>query len=697
MTHSTTTVDHRRILVIDDNRSIHDDFRKILAPAKTADDALKAAEAALFGTATPAQSSSQTFTIDTASQGEEGLQMVKRALNEGQPYAMAFVDVRMPPGWDGIETTRQIWQVCPDMQIVICTAYADCCWSDVQEQIKPRDRMLILKKPFDIIEVLLLAISLTEKSRLLLESKSHLQDLEQRVKLRTQELEASQLAAHEKASLLELSRDAILVCGLDHRVTYWNKSAERLYVWTSAEAVGRLVTDLKDQNSETFQQACDKVIQTGEWDGELQQVGKDGRKLIVEGRWTLLRDAAGQPLSILSVNTDITERKKVEDQLLRAQRMESLGTLAGGIAHDLNNALTPIMMSIELLKIQEQDPLRMGVLATIENSARRGADMVRQVLSFSRGVEGQRVEVQAGHLLKGIEKIVNETFVKNIRVRCDIPADLWVVQGDPTQIHQMLLNLCVNARDAMPNGGTINLRAANHLLEEQCAAMIAGAKPGPYLLIELEDTGTGMPPEVIDRIFEPFFTTKELGKGTGLGLSSALAIIKSHQGFIRVSSELDKGSLFQVYLPAQMGGGINPPPPVTAEMTRGNGELVLLIDDEDALRKITGQTLESFGYQVLPAADGVEASTLYATHKDKIAVVLTDMMMPVMDGPATIQVLMRMNPQVRIIAASGLNVKDMVARATSAGVKHFIPKPYTAETLLRMLHTVLNSQTTTPL
>ena len=695
MTQTSTTATNRRILVIDDNRSIHDDFRKILAPAVTSVDALAAAEAALFGTPQQTQTAAQTFTIDTASQGEEGLQMVKRALDEGQPYAMAFVDVRMPPGWDGIETTRQIWQVCPDMQIVICTAYADCCWSEVQEQIKPRDRMLILKKPFDIIEVLQLAISLTEKSRLLLESKSHLQDLEERVKLRTQELEASQLAAYEKASLLELSRDAILVCGLDHRVTYWNKSAERLYGWTAAEAIGRLVTELKDQSSEVFQQACDKVIQTGEWDGELQQVGKDGRKIVVEGRWTLLRDAAGQPRSMLVINTDITERKKVEEQLLRAQRMESLGTLAGGIAHDLNNALTPIMMSIELLKLQEQDALRLGVLATIENSARRGADMVRQVLSFSRGVEGQRVEVQAGHLLKGIEKIANETFVKNIRVCSDIPADLWVVLGDPTQIHQMLLNLCVNARDAMPNGGTIKLGASNHLLDEQCAAMIAGAKPGPYLLIELEDTGTGMPPEVIDRIFEPFFTTKELGKGTGLGLSSALAIIKSHQGFIRVSSELDKGSKFQVYLPAQMEQGTSQPPPIPVEMTRGNGELVLLIDDEDAVRRITGQTLESFGYQVLPAADGVEASTLYATHKDKIAVVLTDMMMPVMDGPATIHVLMRMNPQVRIIAASGLSVKDMVAKATSAGVKHFIPKPYTAETLLRMLHTVLHTQPTT--
>lgn len=697
MIHTTTTAAHRRILVIDDNRSIHDDFRKILAPVGAADNGLEADEAALFGSPVQAQTVRQTFTIDTASQGEEGLQMVKNAQAEGLPYAMAFVDVRMPPGWDGIETTRQIWQVCPDMQIVICTAYADCCWSEVQEQIKPRDRMLILKKPFDIIEVLQLAISLTEKSRLLLESKSHLQDLEQRVKLRTQELEASKLAAHEKASLLELSRDAILVCGLDHRITYWNKSAERLYGWTAAEAIGRLVTEIKDQNSEVFEQAFGKVMQAGEWDGELQQVGKDGRKLIVEGRWTLLRDAAGHPRSILVINTDITERKKVEEQLLRAQRMESLGTLAGGIAHDLNNALTPIMMSIELLKLHEHDAMRLGVLATIENSARRGADMVRQVLSFSRGVEGQRVEVQAGHLLKGIEKIANETFHKNIRVSSDIPANLWIVLGDPTQIHQMLLNLCVNARDAMPNGGTLKLSAGNLMLDEQCAAMIAGAKPGPYLFIELEDSGTGMPPDVVDRIFEPFFTTKELGKGTGLGLSSALAIIKSHQGFIRVSSELDKGSKFQVYLPAQMVEGVNMPPPLQNEMPRGNGELVLLIDDEEPVRHITGQTLESFGYRVLPAADGVEASTLYATHKEQISVVLTDMMMPVMDGPATIQVLMRMNPKVRIIAASGLSVKDMVARAANAGVTHFIPKPYTAETLLRMLHTVLNMQRTTSL
>ena len=689
--YTNTTPINRRILVIDDNRSIHDDFRKILAPPQAADDSLHAAEAALFGSAITTRQP-ETFTIDAASQGEEGLQMVKSALAEGNPYAMAFVDVRMPPGWDGIETTRQIWQVCPDMQIVICTAYADCSWSEVQEQIKPRDRMLILKKPFDIIEVLQLAISLTEKSRLLVESKSHLEDLELRVQQRTQELEASRLAAHEQASLLDLARDAILVCGLDHRITYWNKSAERVYGWTAAEAVGRLVSEIKGHDDEDFQQACDTVLQNGEWDGELTQIGKDGKKRVVEGRWTLLRDAAGEPRSILAINTDITERKKVEDHLLRVQRMESIGTLAGGIAHDLNNALTPILMSIELLKMQEQDARKTGILSTIENSAKRGADMVRQVLSFARGVEGQRLEVQAGHLLKDIEKIANETFLKNIQVRSDIPAGLWVVQGDPTQIHQMLLNLCVNARDAMPRGGTLNLSASNQLLDEQCTTMMTGAKPGPHLLLEVEDTGTGMPPEVMDRMFEPFFTTKELGKGTGLGLSSAMAIILSHHGMVHVESEPGKGSKFQVYLPAQMAtGSDDDAPPTPVELPRGHGELVLLIDDEDAVRHITGQTLESFGYRVLPASDGVEASTLYAARKAEIDIVLTDMMMPVMDGPATIQVLMRMNPQVRIIAASGLGAKDMVAKATNAGVKHFIPKPYSAETLLNTLSSVLHA------
>ncbi|MEN3942589.1 PAS domain S-box protein [Prosthecobacter sp. SYSU 5D2] len=493
----------------------------------------------------------------------------------------------------------------------------------------------------------------------------------------------------EQAALLDKAQDAILVRDLEHHILYWNQSAERLYGWTAEEALGRSIQELLYNEPKAFIAATQQTIATGEWTGELQQMKKNGQTLTVECRWTLVRDDAGQPRSILAINTDISERKKLEQQFLRAQRMESIGTLAGGIAHDLNNVLSPIMMSIDLLKLTETDPQRLGILSTIESSTKRGADMVKQVLSFARGMEGQQVEVEVLPLLREVEKIANETFLKNIEVRSKFPADLWTVEGDPTQLHQVLVNLCVNARDAMPQGGTLTLSASNLRMDEHYVAMNLDAKVGPYVAIHVEDTGTGMSPEVMDRIFEPFFTTKELGKGTGLGLSTTIAIIKSHGGFVRVYSELGVGTRFHVYLPAHTHVRVNEAKAVIEELPRGNGELVLLVDDEAAVRQITRQTLEAFGYRVMLASDGAEATAHYATHRDEIAIVLTDMMMPVMDGPTMIPVLMRINPEVRIIAASGLNANGMVAKAANAGVKHFIPKPYTAETLLKTLKAVL--------
>jgi PAS domain S-box-containing protein len=493
----------------------------------------------------------------------------------------------------------------------------------------------------------------------------------------------------DQAALLDEAREAIILRDLQDRILYWNKGAERIYGWGSEEVVGAGSGDPRyHQHSEQFEQAKRAVMKAGEWAGELRHTTKDGREIIVESRWTLVRDERDEPKSILAINTDVTERKKVEAQLLRAQRMESIGTLAGGIAHDLNNILSPILMSIQMLQLKVEDPTASQWLELLQTNAERGADMVRQVLSFARGVEGERVTLQPKHLVKEVVKILKDTLPKSIEIKCDVPPDLWTVSADATQVHQVLMNLCVNARDAMPQGGELFIRAENVTLDEAYARMHIEAKPGRFVMLTVSDTGLGMMPEVLNRIFEPFYTTKEVGKGTGLGLSTAMTIVRSHGGFINVYSEPHKGTRFAVYLPAaEAAAGRSERKRL--DMPEGHGELILVVDDEEAIRQITKGTLETFGYRVLVAGDGTEAVALYAQNRDEVAVVLTDMMMPFMDGPATIRALQKMNPRVRVIAASGLAANDKAAEAASVGVHAFLPKPYTAEKLLKTLAEIL--------
>jgi len=502
------------------------------------------------------------------------------------------------------------------------------------------------------------------------------------------------------AMAVEQCLEAVVITDPQARIVYVNPAFERCTGYSREEATGQNARFLKSgKHDAAFYADMWATLSRGDaWEGRFINRKKDGSTYEEEAHISTIRDAGGRIVNYVAVKRDITERLKNERLALRSQRMESIGTLAGGIAHDLNNVLAPIMMSIELLKIKETDPKRLSMLATIGTSAKRGAAMVRQVLSFARGVEGEQAEVHMTRLLAEIEKISNETFLKSVRVQADIQEDLWTVQGDATQLHQVLLNLCVNARDAMPEGGTLTLTASNVVLDRHYAGMNSEAKQGPYIVIQVEDTGTGMPPEVIDRIFEPFFTTKELGKGTGLGLSTSMAIIKSHGGFVRVYSEVGVGTKFRIHLPALEGARSAESTSIIEEneLPRGCGELILVIDDESAIRQIAQHTLEAFGYRVLLACDGAEAVALYASHKHEVGAVITDMMMPIVDGPSTIQVLMRMNPQVRIVAASGLNANSMVARAASVGVKHFISKPYSAETLLKTMRDLLKEPVTPP-
>ncbi len=500
----------------------------------------------------------------------------------------------------------------------------------------------------------------------------------------------TQQKIREQAALLDITKDAIFVRDLQNQILFWNKGAENLYGWQAEDVMGKYAEEIFDQETSLEIEAALKiVVESGSWQGELRKLCKDGKEIIIASRWTLMRDGADLPKSILTVDTDITEKKQLESQLLRAQRLESLGTLASGISHDLNNIFTPILTVAQLLpmKLNNLDERSQQMLKLLESNAKRGADLVQQILSFARGSEGKRTIVQLSHLIEDIKQIIKQTFPKSINLNIDIAPDLLTVVGDGTQLHQVLMNLCLNARDAMPNGGNLSIYANNICIDANFARMHIEARVNSYVLITIADTGVGIPPEIIDRIFDPFFTTKDVGKGTGLGLSIAMGIINSHGGFLEVSSEVGLGSLFQLYLSSSDGTTIQAVDEM--ELLTGQGELILVVDDEAAITQITKTTLEIHNYRVLTAQDGIEALALYTQHKNDIRVVLMDIMMPSMAGATAIRTLQRMNPQVQIIAMSGLVSAEALAQATGTGIQGFLPKPFSAKELLNILQGVL--------
>ncbi|MBX9257876.1 response regulator [Desmonostoc muscorum CCALA 125] len=495
----------------------------------------------------------------------------------------------------------------------------------------------------------------------------------------------------EQAALLDVTTDAISVRDLNNQILFWNKGAETLFGWRTTEAIGKSVSELLfDEASPEIEAALLEVISKGKWQGELTKLSKTGKEILVGTRWSLVCDEQGKPKSILTVDTDITEKKHLEAQLFRAQRLESIGTLASGIAHDLNNILTPILAGAQLLplKFPDADERTRHLLEILEINAKRGADLVKQVLSFARGVEGKRITLQLKHLIMEVAKILKETFPKSIEITTDVAQDLWMVSGDSTQLHQVLMNLCVNARDAMPNGGSLRISAENLFIDENYARMNLEAKVGFYTVITVSDTGVGIPGEILDRIFEPFYTTKDVGQGTGLGLSTVLGIIKSHGGFVNVYSEPGSGTSFKVYLPAVEG--METLIPEDSIPQTGHGELILVVDDEVAIQEITQSSLEAHNYKTLIAGDGIEAIAVYAKNMDKISAVLIDIMLPSLDGLTAIRTLKKINPEVKIIASSGLMSDHKLSTVTSIGVNTFLSKPYTVNELLLSLQKVLS-------
>jgi len=506
------------------------------------------------------------------------------------------------------------------------------------------------------------------------------------------ELEERGARLAQQAALLDAAQDAIVVRDLDDRISYWNDSAERIYGWSADEAIGRRLDELLSIDPQVYAGGSQRLLAQGRWVDEVDKTARDGRTLTVEARWTLVRDDHGRPTSVLGIDTDITGRKRIEQQFLRSQRFESIGKLAGGIAHDLNNALAPIALSIELLRDGEEDPSRLRLFDIIGNSAKHGADLVGQVLSFARGVEGRREPIAVGEVIEEVRRISADTFPKNISVEADIPDGLWQVVGDPTQLQQVLVNLCVNARDAMAEGGSLRLSAQNvHPDLDDPAVGIED----PAVAMRVVDTGTGIPPEVIDKMFEPFFSTKPLGEGTGLGLSTSAVIVASHGGRIEARSEPGLGTSFEIHLPAEwLTSDVVMSTPAVAR--GGHNDLVLVVDDDPAIRDLTRTMLERHGYRVLDAADGATALELLDYHRAGIAVVITDLMMPVLDGYAVIEGVRRIQRSIPVIASSGLHTSEASERSLTAGAARFLAKPYDAQTLLRVVGDALENGLDSP-
>ena len=517
----------------------------------------------------------------------------------------------------------------------------------------------------------------------------HLRDTTADVTARERERQASR-RLEEQAALLDIARDAISVRDLDHRIQYWNRAAAELYEMPAADVLGRSVTELLYEHLEDFEAAAAEVMREGYWAGELLQRARSGRSIVVDCRWQLLYDDNGAPRAVLCINTDITAYRQAQESNARSQRMESLGTLAGGIAHDLNNVLTPVLMSAQLLALDEHDHDRREILATLEASAKRGAEMVRQVLAFARGVEGRHDDVSMDGLLDDVEGYARDVLPATISLSIHRPESLGSCTGDATQFMQVMTNLVLNARDAMASGGRLEIAAALEHFDTEVVSIGYVANAGDYVVFSVTDSGRGMSSDVVTMIFDPFFTTKGTSRGTGLGLSTTLGIVRSHGGFIEVTSNPDNGTTFRVGLPVNVAAvqqrAQRPAPP---ELPRGNGELVLVVDDEEFIRRITCQTLEAHGYRTVHASNGREAIDLIEAGDVHIDLVLTDMMMPVMDGAATTAYLEEHHPDIPIIAASGLASNGDSSGAVGMGVARFLSKPYTTSLLLTTVRETL--------
>ncbi len=499
----------------------------------------------------------------------------------------------------------------------------------------------------------------------------------------------------EQAALLDLAPDAIIVCDLELNITFWNKGAAKIYGWGGAEVIGKNLKNFLFDNEDHHSVSTKFEILSlkGEWNGEARHSAKSGAQIRTGCHWRLVRDGQGEAHSYLIINTDITEKKQLEEQVYRTQRMESILTLASGIAHDLNNVLAPILLATRILHMRLSDDDSRQLIETLQRSAERGADLIKQVLTYARGASGEKVPVVIEPLISEIVGILSDTMPRSIRFEIQPATKNNQVLGDGTQLYQVLMNLCVNARDAMPDGGVICIKTSEKRLEDQFSPLLSENISGDFIVIEVSDTGTGIEPKVRDKIFEPFFTTKPLGQGTGLGLSTVQGIVKGHHGFVALKSELGAGTTFEIYLPKLDQLFSSPAEIIRADSVLGSGQRILIVDDESEILLLTGEVLKEDGFQPQTAQGGARAIQLITDEGFQPELAIVDLMMPEMDGLATIRALKKSLPEIKIVITSGLADEESIQTAFSLGASAFLPKPSLPTDILRIVNSVLGQTT----
>ena len=577
------------------------------------------------------------------------------------------------PSYDGLSALALARQSCPDVPFIFVSG--TMAEEIAIEALKQGATDYVLKHPLArLVPSVRRALLEAEERRQRCQAEEHLREAKDRLE-----------------ALFQASPVPIILHDSKGAIRMWNPAAELTFGWRADQVVRQQAPYVAEDQREEFARLQQRVR-----DGEtLRGIELAGCRSQAGPPVELLLSAAplhgpeGTVHGTLAVLLDITENKKLEAHLLRAQRLESIGRLASGMAHDFNNMLAPLLMSLPALRLEAQSDEVRTLLAIIEASVQRGANMVRQVLTFARGALGPRGPVGAAVLVREMERIIRETFPRSIQLECVLPADPWPVLADSTQLHQVLLNLCVNARDAMPRGGQLRISAENVRLDEASARRVPDAKAGPYLVLAVSDTGTGIRAENLDRIFEPFFTTKAPDRGTGLGLSTALGIVKSHGGFVQVESKPGHGAQFRVYLPATQTPPQPQSDPASTRSPRGTGQLILLVDDEKGILLAGRRLLEHCGYRVLTASDGNQAIALFARRAREIDLVITDIVMPLLDGAAMVRRILKLDPKARIIVTSGDLTRFRSDRTTKLDSLRTLWKPFTADLLIQTVHAAL--------